>query len=76
MKGSLTLGTIDTAVVVCPRPELPKTGILGVRVGGIPLLTRTLLTAQWAGIEQFTIVATGTQRGASSRAVPIVRTHR
>lgn len=35
-----------------------------MRVGGIPLLTRTLLTAQRAGIEKFAIVATGAQRAA------------
>jgi len=35
-----------------------------VRVGGIPLLTRTLLTAQRAGIEKFAIVATGAQQAA------------
>ncbi len=35
-----------------------------MRVGGIPLLTRTLLTAQRAGIENFAIVATGAQQAA------------
>lgn len=59
-----TSGAIETAVVVCPRPELPEAGLLGVRVGGIPLLTRTLLTAQRAGIEKFAIVATGAQQAA------------
>jgi phosphatidylglycerophosphate synthase len=59
-----TSGAIETAVVVCPRPELQEAGLLGVRVGGIPLLTRTLLTAQRAGIEKFAIVATGAQQAA------------
>ena len=53
---------IDTAVVVCPQPELPEGEVLGVRVAGIPLLTRTLLAAQGAGIERFAIVATGAQQ--------------
>ena len=64
MGGPLTLGPIDTAVVVCPRPELPEAQFLGVRVAGIPLLTRTLLTAQCAGIHRFVIVATGAQQAA------------
>lgn len=64
MNGPLTPGAIDTAVVVCPRPELSDADLLGVRVAGIPLLTRTLLTAQRAGIERFAIVATGAQQAA------------
>jgi phosphatidylglycerophosphate synthase len=59
-----TSGAVETAVIVCPRPELPEAGLLGVRVGGIPLLTRTLLTAQRAGIENLAIVATGAQQAA------------
>jgi phosphatidylglycerophosphate synthase len=64
MKDLLATGTINTVVVVCPRPELPEAGLLGVRVAGIPLLTRTLLTAQRAGIERFAIVATAAQQTA------------
>lgn len=64
MGGLLTLGPIDTAVVVCPRPELPEAQLLGVRVAGIPLLTRTLLTARCAGIHWLAIVATGAQQAA------------
>jgi len=53
---------IDTAVVVCPRPELPEAGLLTVRVGGIPLLARTLLTIQRAGIQRLTVVASLAQQ--------------
>jgi phosphatidylglycerophosphate synthase len=64
MKGPLTPAAIDTAVVVCPRPELPEADLLGVRVAGIPLLTRALLAVQCAGIERFVLVAEGTQQPA------------
>ena len=64
MKDLLARGTIDTVVVVWPQPELPEARLLGVRVAGIPLLTRTLMTAQRAGIERFVIVATGAQQTA------------
>lgn len=53
---------IDTAVIVCPRADVPEAGLLGIRVAGVPLLTRALLTAQRAGIERFTIVASGPQQ--------------
>ncbi len=62
MSSALTPGAIDTAVVVCPRPELLEARVLGARVAGVPLLTRTLLTAQRAGIERFAIVATTSQQ--------------
>ena len=55
-------GAIDTVVVVCPRPELSEAAVLGIQVAGVPLLTRALLTAQQAGIEQFAIVASDTQQ--------------
>lgn len=57
-------GTIDTAIVVCPQPGLPEAAVLGVQVAGMPLLTRTLLTAQRAGIEQFAVVASDIQQPA------------
>jgi phosphatidylglycerophosphate synthase len=56
--------TIDTAVVVCPRPELPEARALAIQVAGIPLLTRTLLTAQRAGIQRFVIIALRVQQAA------------
>src|SRR5574337_1835205 len=62
MRCSVTPGPIDTAVVVCPRPELPEAGALAVQVAGIPLLTRTLLTAQRAGIQRLAIIALGVQQ--------------
>ena len=34
MGNPLTPGTIDTAFVGCPRPELPEAGLLGVRAAG------------------------------------------
>jgi len=55
---------IDTAVVVCPRADSPEAGLLVSRVAGLPLLTRTLLTAQRAGIQRFAIVASGPQQVA------------
>ena len=55
---------IDTAVVVCPRADSPEAGLLVRRVAGLPLLTRTLLTAQRAGIQRFAIVASGPQQVA------------
>jgi phosphatidylglycerophosphate synthase len=55
---------IDTAVVVCPRAESTEAGLLVRRVAGLPLLTRILLTAQRAGIQQFAIVASGPLRPA------------
>lgn len=55
---------IDTAIVVCPQPDLPEAGLLGVRVAGVPLLTRALLTAQRAGIERFAVVASAPQQAA------------
>lgn len=56
--------TIDMAVVVCPRPERPEAGVLDVRVAGVPLLLRALLTAERAGVQRFTVVASGPQQGA------------
>ena len=55
---------IDTAVVVCPRGDSSEAGLLAIRVAGLPLLTRTLLTAQRAGIQQFAVVASGPQQTA------------
>ncbi|MBI3086019.1 MAG: CDP-alcohol phosphatidyltransferase family protein [candidate division NC10 bacterium] len=55
---------IDTAIVVCPQPDLPEARLLGVRVAGVPLLTRALLTAQLAGIERFSVVASAPQQAA------------
>src|SRR3990172_2896870 len=55
---------IDTAVVVCPRADSPEAGLLVRRVAGLPLLPRTLLTAQRAGIQRFAIVASGPQQVA------------
>jgi phosphatidylglycerophosphate synthase len=55
---------IDTAVVVCPRVDSPEAGLLAFQVAGLPLLTRTLLTAQRAGIRRFAIVASGSQQAA------------
>jgi len=57
-------GIIDKAVVVCPGPDVPEAGVLGVRVAGVPLLLRVLLTAERAGIQRFTVVASGPQQGA------------
>ncbi len=53
---------IDTAVVVCPRVDSPDAALLAIRVAGLPLLTRSLLTAQQAGIQRFAIVASGPQQ--------------
>jgi len=55
---------IDTAVVVCPRADSPEAGVLAIPVAGLPLLTRTLLTAQRAGVQRFALVASGPQRAA------------
>jgi len=55
-------GAIDTAVVVCPRPELSEAAVLGIPVAGMPLLRRALLTAHQAGIEEFAIVAADSQQ--------------
>lgn len=55
------MSRIDWAVVVCPRPGLPEAGALGLRVAGLPLLTRALLTAQRAGIQRFAVVASASQ---------------
>ncbi len=54
---------IDTAVIVCPRPEQPEAALLAVPVGGVPLLTRTLLVAQQAGIREFLVVSSPLQQG-------------
>lgn len=59
---------IDTAIVVCPQADLPEAGVLEVRVAGIPLLARALLTAQRAGIQRFAVVASGSQQ-ATLRAL-------
>src|SRR3989338_3087046 len=61
---SVLASVIDTAIVVCPQPDLPEARLLGVRVAGVPLLTRALLTAQRAGIERFTVVASAPQQAA------------
>ena len=53
---------IDTAVVVCPRADMPEASLLGVRVGGLPLFARTLLTARQAGVERFVVVASEPQQ--------------
>ena len=53
---------IDTAVVVCPRTDAPEANLLGMRVAGLPLLVRTLLTARQAGIERFLVVASAPQQ--------------
>jgi phosphatidylglycerophosphate synthase len=53
---------IDTAVVVCPRADIPEASLLGVRVGGLPLFARTLLTARQAGVERFVVVASEPQQ--------------
>jgi len=55
---------IDTAIVVCPRADTPEAGLLTIRVAGLPLLTRILLTAQRAGIQRLTVVAEGSQQPA------------
>jgi len=55
---------IDTAVVACPRADTPEAGLLARRVAGLPLLTRSLLTAQQAGIQCFAVVASGPQQPA------------
>ncbi|HSC69743.1 MAG TPA: CDP-alcohol phosphatidyltransferase family protein, partial [Candidatus Methylomirabilis sp.] len=54
---------IKTAIVVCPGAETPEAGLLGVRVAGLPLVTRVLLTAQQAGVGRFVVVASGPQQG-------------
>jgi phosphatidylglycerophosphate synthase len=53
---------IDTAIVVCPRGDIPEASLLAVRVGGLPLFARTLLTARQAGVERFVVVASGRQQ--------------
>jgi phosphatidylglycerophosphate synthase len=53
---------IDTAVVVCPRAEMPNASTLGLQIAGLPLLTRMLLTAQGAGIERFAVIASPSQQ--------------
>src|SRR5574341_2395303 len=53
---------IDTAVVVCPRAEAPEADLLGLRVAGLPLLARCLLTARLAGIDRFVVVASAPQQ--------------
>ena len=52
----------ETAIVVCPAAETPEASLLGVRVAGLPLVTRTLLTARQAGVERFVVVASGPQQ--------------
>lgn len=64
MRDALSAGGIETAVVICPRPGLPEASALGVRVGGIPLLSRALLTAQRAGIQRLAVVASPAQQAA------------
>jgi phosphatidylglycerophosphate synthase len=54
---------IETAVVVCPEGE-PEAGLLGLRVAGLPLLARALLTAQRAGIARLVVVASAPQQAA------------
>ena len=56
--------SIETAVIVCPRADVPEAGLVTVHVAGMPVLTRALLTARWAGIERFTIVASRSQQVA------------
>ncbi|MGE5849572.1 MAG: CDP-alcohol phosphatidyltransferase family protein [Candidatus Methylomirabilota bacterium] len=56
--------SIDTAVVLCPRVDSPEAGLLVRRVAGLPLLTRTLLTAQQVGIQRFIIVTSGPEQTA------------
>ncbi len=53
---------IDTAVVVCPRPERPEAALLAAPVGGLPLLTRVLLAAQQAGIRHFLVISSPLQQ--------------
>jgi phosphatidylglycerophosphate synthase len=53
---------IDTAVVVCPRPERPEAAVLAARVGGLPLLARVLLAAQQAGIQRFLVISSPFQQ--------------
>jgi phosphatidylglycerophosphate synthase len=54
---------VDTAVVVCPAGGLPEANLLEtVRVAGLSLLTRVLLTARHAGIARFIVVASGDQQ--------------
>jgi phosphatidylglycerophosphate synthase len=53
---------IDTAIVVCPGTDAPEAGLLGMRVAGLPLLVRTLLTARQAGIRRFHVVASVPQQ--------------
>lgn len=55
---------IDTAVVVCPGADRPEAGLLTIRVGGVPLLARALLTIQRAGIQRLAIVASPAQQAA------------
>jgi phosphatidylglycerophosphate synthase len=64
---------IETAIVVCPRGELPEAAMLGLRVAGLQLLTRALLTAQHAGIERLLVVASPAQQCELRRHVAIER---
>jgi len=64
---------IETAIVVCPRGELPEAAMLGRRVAGLGLLTRALLTARHAGIERLLVVASPAQQCELRRQVAIDR---
>jgi phosphatidylglycerophosphate synthase len=60
---------IDTAIVVCPRQELPEAGLLRLTVAGLGMLARALLTAQQAGFGRLVVVASAAQQTALQRQV-------
>ena len=55
---------IDTAIMVCPREGHAEEALLGLDVGGLRLLVRSLLTARQAGIDRLVVVASPAQRQA------------
>ena len=57
------VGGVDVAVIVCPRGERAPDR-LAVRLGGLSLVTRSLLTARHAGFERVMVVGEPGQREA------------
>ncbi len=53
---------IDTAVIVCPRPERPEAPLMNAPVAGLPLLARVLLAAQQAGIREILVFSSALQQ--------------
>lgn len=60
---------LDAAIIVCPEEGLPEAALLPLRVAGLPLVARALLTADHAGASEFWVVASPAQRAALQPAV-------